>query len=58
MQSRENSPDSRGQTGNTLVLGNLGLVDRNLGQLSGLLVPLDRLGTDRQLILLICTLKE
>lgn len=46
-----NSPGSGSQTGDTLVLGDLALVNGDLGKLSGLLVPLDRLGTGQMSVL-------
>jgi hypothetical protein len=41
-------PDGGGDSGNSVFLGNLGLVDRDLGEFTWLLVELDRLGTGCQ----------
>jgi len=47
---RENVPDGGGDSGNSVFLGDLGLVDRNLGEFTRLLVEFDRLGTGCQYV--------
>jgi hypothetical protein len=45
-------PDGSGDSGNSVFLGNLGLVDGDLGEFTWLLVELDRLGTGCQYVVM------
>jgi len=47
---REDVPDGSGDSGNSVFLGDLGLVDGNLGEFTWLLVEFDRLGTECQYV--------
>jgi len=48
MVEKRDIPDGSGDSGNSVFLGNLGLIDGDLGEFTRLLVKLDRLGTDCQ----------
>jgi hypothetical protein len=49
-RKRSDIPDGSGDSGNSVFLGDLGLVDWDLGEFTWLLVELDRLGTDCQYV--------
>jgi hypothetical protein len=48
-EKTSNVPDRGGDSGNSVFLGNLGLIDWDLGELSGFLVEFDGFGTGGQL---------
>jgi len=50
MMKERDIPDGSGDSGNSVFLGNLRLIDGNLGEFTRLLVELDRLGTDCQFV--------
>ena len=45
---RRDLPDGSSDSRDSVLFGDLGFIDGDLGEFTGLLVELDRLGTDRQ----------